>query len=709
MKEQNVISITKLKNILQSLHGAQNNLNILENESFHLVAEDFPHYVEPSMTPQPTSRGITPFNEAKIILISAPGATGKSVMTQHLSYVCKIPVFNLAAHEPVGSYSLVGMLYQTLCPDDLGMFVAGLKNGTRTIIIDALDEGKLKTGQAAFDSFLQDIANMAKDSQGIPFVCFGRTAALEYVSLFLEELDVPVSMLQIEPFTIEQAKLFIDYRVGDKQVNKYADDYRKTRDYIIGAIGGFFKNESEMSKNAFENFIGYAPVLIAISTLLGDNKNYHALLNEMLNSNNRNVKLVVDILRKILLREREKLCEPIRMILAERSEEFKNQVLIDMYGIEEQCARLMYKCCKKKYYSHLTNDEDFNEQYNKFITDWEDQHPFADQSGKADFANVVFQSFCMVELLKDDSTRNGVIDYLSENRQKRNSYLLYFFYKEICGTNNELNINVLPYLIESFQLMDRLQNKGRVEILAEDDVTDDNQPVVCEVEFSKGSESEITLFCSKILPSEVLMFRNDISNLVIDAPINLAIEKNSLEIVAPIAIQCKSLKILSSEMRLTSYNTNDRIVIESPVITSSSSTGEVQSIVDKGNVKTSIITDSVLYFPIVKYREDLPEKLIEDQVLLERYQKLRRIILHFRSHSKGVLAKYKEKIDNRIGRKPLGRKVLSSLIDKGVIYEKNLMYYIEEEKFSDVLGVNFSGIRTYELSDKITAFLNSIE
>ena len=209
------ISLQKLTKRLGDEQGMpQVDINIKPNDSFNICKEKNEKYIKPLLTNQLLPAG-TDFDDAQIILISAPGATGKSAMTKYLSNTLNIPVFDLGKHEPVGSYSFLGMLYKTLETNDMVSMLSGLSDGRHSVIIDALDEGATKTGQGAFDSFLNDLAEIAFKSKGLPFVIFGRSSVLEYAALYLEEKNVKTVLLQIEPFTITQANEFIDKQMED--------------------------------------------------------------------------------------------------------------------------------------------------------------------------------------------------------------------------------------------------------------------------------------------------------------------------------------------------------------------------------------------------------------------------------------------------------------------------------------------------------------
>ena len=97
-----------------------------------------------------------------------------------------------------------------------------------------------------------------------------------------------------------------------------------------------------------------------------------------------------------------------------------------------------------------------------------------------------------------------------------------------------------------------------------------------------------------------------------------------------------------------------------------------------------------------------------EEVLYEAFGKMRRMILMFRSHSKGVLARYCEKIDNRIGKTQLGKTLIDGMMHKGVIYTDNTLYYIDIAKFGEVLGAKYDDIRSSEMNDKIKEFLKSL-
>jgi hypothetical protein len=74
-----------------------------------------------------------------------------------------------------------------------------------------------------------------------------------------------------------------------------------------------------------------------------------------------------------------------------------------------------------------------------------------------------------------------------------------------------------------------------------------------------------------------------------------------------------------------------------------------------------------LTYPTIQYVED-KQTLFRDPLLKEKYLRLRRILVHFRSHSKGALAKYRHKIEHeRVLRNALGENILRQLMKDKIL------------------------------------------
>ena len=146
----------------------------------------------------------TPPSTAPLILVSAPGAVGKSTLARQIAYRTGSVYVDLAATGPVGENTLSGGLLQSGLLD-------GWSKGTVALLIDGLDEARLRVTGEALESFLRDVARLSS-GRPLPTVLFGRTGAIEYAWLVLaEELAPPV--LEISYYDEQASIAFARARV----------------------------------------------------------------------------------------------------------------------------------------------------------------------------------------------------------------------------------------------------------------------------------------------------------------------------------------------------------------------------------------------------------------------------------------------------------------------------------------------------------------
>ena len=130
------------------------------------------HFIPPNF---PVMQQETQSGECQIIIVSAPGAVGKSILSRSIAAKKNAMLYDLAEARPVGGASLSGTLFNALGGENSDQFAEYLKEGFQFVIIDALDEGRIRVTQDAFLSFLEDIRSRAQSAKGICFVLLGRT------------------------------------------------------------------------------------------------------------------------------------------------------------------------------------------------------------------------------------------------------------------------------------------------------------------------------------------------------------------------------------------------------------------------------------------------------------------------------------------------------------------------------------------------------
>jgi len=729
---ENKINTISLHKIKERIGSKKDSISIVSNDnSFYIVQENNEeYYVDPLLSY--IDLGInSEYNQTNIILISAPGATGKTEMTKYLSYQLNVPVFDLGKHDAVGSHSFIGMLYNSVSTDCMANILKGLNNGTYTIIIDALDEGFTKSqSTSAFEAFLKEIADIGRKSSGLAFIIFGRTSILEYSALFFEEKAAKVSLLQIEPFKIDKARTFIDkyiqQKVKDCEFNPTDITFRQVKDIILERLKSFFNNESVIKTLLYERFIGYAPVLQSIAQLFykKDDKgraitvNYQVLLNQFQAEKEHSIKLLNKIIESILIREREKLLGKNdeyglvgKDLISLRGINYFKDFRTKAYDIDEQCIRLLNVCLGDVFKSNITSDDEFNKEYDKSVSDWLKEHPFKTNNR---IINAVFEAYILVRLINRGEYTEHILKYLKN--KGNGSYMLYNIFKNNIEEYSFIDSRFVPYLIDSFQSLDKGTNRSKVDIFSvqDDNEVDDN--IVLEIEFSRENntsreDNNIDEYSIRtIIPKKgTFALPRIVSSMLIDAEnLNVDMSNITTELSAPVTIVAKEIWMYSKDFQFRAFDKNNNsIELDCQNFYAESLHGGMQNISKIGCVDIKISSENTILFPFVNYRQDKLQNSKKEGDLYEKYQKLRRIILHFHSYKGGELAKFKTKIDNRIGNKTIGKKVLNALINVGIIIEDGSWYFINKNKL-DEFGIDFNKIRSTKIEGKLKEFLMNI-
>lgn len=167
---------------------------------WRFVTERLPTFVEPPLT-QLLDFGDSYPENASVILVSAPGAVGKSTLAREIAAVTGAMLVDLSETGSVGSNFIIGGL--TRC--DL---MAAMQGGAASLIIDGLDEARVKVTSEAFCDFFGDIAYVAQLASQ-PIVLMGRTGSVIEAWMHLMDHKIEPAVLQIEFHPIHKAKEFV--------------------------------------------------------------------------------------------------------------------------------------------------------------------------------------------------------------------------------------------------------------------------------------------------------------------------------------------------------------------------------------------------------------------------------------------------------------------------------------------------------------------
>ncbi len=668
--------------------------------SFYLINETNLKYIKPTFSSE-EKEGIKEGNLPKVILISAAGATGKSELTKYLSATLGMPIFDLALHAPVASNSLTGLFFDTLGAQGLANYIQDLEKGSAAMIIDALDEGHLKTTVPAFESFLDGIISIAKNAEATPFILLGRSNIVDHCALYLWEKEITAEVLHIEPFTIDQAKEFIDKRLSDLTLNQ---QYKIVRDYIIDSVEGFFRNESEIANSESQAFIGYAPVLLSISVLLSKTQNFKALHEDLSAKNDRGVELILDIMSLILNRDRENKILPIlnEGLLLDRDSTFITEINEKAYSSDEQCLRILCHTLGEEPSIQLSDDTGFNQQYEKMATEWLKEHPFI-QNGK--IQNTVFESFVIAKLISSPVYSEVVQRYLKT--KYRNAFMLFFIFDKL-SKDRKIHPSFLPYLFSSLKSLDDKHISYGMDIYTAGEDSEESDIEAIVEFFNSQDQKENYEFTTTIASGSSLSFNSQLSNINIALPTTIELKGKRIELGSPISINCSCIKVTTTEFVIECKHEGD-ILLECEDFSIDYSSGQVPQIIDYGNGKTAfyIISGKKPEHPFSSYfQETNVSNTSISEPTLNKYTRLRKILMQFRSHSKGELAKLKDKVEHpRILKNNVGWEVLGKLTKAGVIFTDAHLYKINTEELDKHLGLSYIDLKRKVLNSKTVEFL----
>lgn len=680
-------------------------IEIPQEGSYYMRKEEDKKYVEPFLSLFDGTN-----ENAKIVLISSPGAVGKTAFSNYISAKFKIPVLDLASNSAVGDSTMTGLLADTY--PDLKSVKDKLKEGRMTILVDALDEGLLKVSLAGFIAFLNDIIKLTKatDDSSSPFIMTGRPGVMMETAQYLESNGISYVWYQIEPFTITQAKNFIDKAV-DPPV-EYRKTYNEARDLICDSIECFFKNQGNAENRSFKNFIGYAPVLIAIAKVFEKSKNYSELSSKLKKDNYKNTELVISMVKYLLTRERDEKVIPelILSLLEGRNEEFKKYILANIYSEEEQCARILYSVMGYPFENSNISDKAFNQEYQKKIESFAAEHPFL-EDGR--IQNVVFESY-VISLLSKSPEYSWIVDEYLKSQYFKNSFALYPIFlqydKSHTDSNRSSSSLIIP-LASSFSSMSSKQ--ANCEVLLVGDSTEDGVTSTITADFiyepseKKDFEKNVN---EESIPFDFdntssFQIYSNVTNTSIIGDFDVVAIGSQVNLEGNVNIDCRKF-ILNSEELIISGDVS--IVASDEVIVQPLRDKYPRIIKTNGDLTVNCLQKPE--FPVSEYHTATEDSsLTEESYNKKIFHKLRRLLLLFRCDSKGKgnWARFKDKIDSRFQR-GIGKEVLDYMIKTGIIYSSGFMYFIDVPQMEKYLSVKFDHLRSCRPSRNMIRFLNEM-
>jgi hypothetical protein len=688
------------------------------SRSFFDVTEALADYVPPTFTKKDH-----PKEQHSILLIEAVGASGKTTTAKMLSHDLGMPLLDLAKHEAVGANTLTGLLTGAYELSSLGRVLTGLGTGSFGVLIDGLDEARTKTTAAGFEAFLNDVIKLGKASAAPSIIILGRGQVLFSTWCHLSEGGADVGWLEIDPFGLDQAKQYIDKKVGSISDGQRGN-YDEARDMILERLNRAFIKSDGGRRDTFNAFIGYPPVLEAVATLLCKESNYYKLIQHLSDEGNAGmeVDLLIRICEYLMDREREMKAFPIFIdeLLTKVDPAYASELRVSLYSRSEQCARILAQALGTAYpLECITRDRLLNDKYEEAVATWGNDHPFHSDNK---LRNVVFEAMA-VAVCASSGLREHVDIALAYAAKHQPSYHLLYIIERIvrAGMMDPRCFNMLVQSSADF-----LSNKSaiRVELLGGDWEEDEEELAAVDQE-AGSSELELTIEFPDLEQERSFRFHGrpggtpslSLGPILINTTVHhsgtVSLEGTSaLEVVGTCSISAKNVEIRAKELVLTPKSiatTGTDELGQGLFIMTAHLSGHVDEVLLNGGTVQLDCIESEATYPLQKYFKRL-QRASGDPLMRKKYLRARRILMEFRSHSKGALAKFEDKIQHqRVLKDDLGRSVLKHLLKEGVLSHVQPMYYIIPDKHAAVIGLSYHQIRMQQSSPKLDAFLSRVK
>lgn len=241
------------KNKIFSLNPNFSTIRYINEEEYN---NEIYEYVEPIFYEEGGSEYKE--NSPKFIIISAPGATGKTALAKHICYTYNGIYWDLPDTK-VAEYSFQGTIMQAVGSDKISSFIQSLVEGSSFLVVDAFDEAETGSGRTGIEFFLRDFNNITVNNKDICAVLLARTESALFIKKYFEDNNVAYNHYEVSYFEEANAKTYIKNGLKKRNI--------PITDIVDECIEAQFKEIKRilMNKNT-SSFLGYAPVLNALST-----------------------------------------------------------------------------------------------------------------------------------------------------------------------------------------------------------------------------------------------------------------------------------------------------------------------------------------------------------------------------------------------------------------------------------------------------------
>ena len=621
--------------------------------------------------------------KSPIILVAAPGAVGKSTLARQIAYVTGSVYVDLASSGPVGASTFIGEIVNSGLHDDW-------RSGAIAVLLDGLDEAKLKANEEGFHSFLSDVADQSAD-RAVPTVLFGRTAAIQEARDFLVKHPTEVSVLEIGYYGPEAA---LDFANSELRVLKPDGRFASPERDALRLLLEQLRSRTESDG---DRFAGYAPVLQAVARQVEREPNAAALI------------------ARIQAREVGVTLQSIVLAILEREQgkfddfQFEDPSLIgQVYLPGEQLDRLVVLMHGGPQPTGPEMSAKDAEAYTGAVDGLFIDHPFIDHGGGggADVRawSAVFDAAISAWALRNAPAAADVVLELELKKGSAANPFLFEFYRT--DDDRFISSDHIGVVYSSFRAGLSLGDTASLLVQGSDEVSieEDFEADVDFILIRQGSESprEESFWTD---PDKLVRLGAHVEDVSVVLPLGGIELGPGLEanLIAPINIQCDELTV-----------STERLVVEK---SRQQGDGEGTAYLEARTYTTT----TMFTLPIIRdsaelsarfndmdnyYWRSFKAKAVPDQSpeIDEALRRLRNFVIVFQSHRKVRLARLSAKIENNRMTRGSGRAILDLMVKEGILSLEHPMYFLDPTRLAQIAGVTYDDCMSWRFGDTAVTF-----
>lgn len=635
--------------------------------------------------------------DSKIWLISAPGAVGKSTFAKQLALKTGAIFVDLAKTDTIGTNYLTGSLFKA-------NLTACMAEHKVALLMDALDEASLRVTFESRIHFFDDVIAIARDN-AFPVLIFGRPASIDESQLILEDKGFTPAIISIDYFTREDAVQLVQNMALEKLCRRNDDsleNFSRHQAVVQNRISDALEILDTTANISGKNFSGYAPVLDAVAEFFCRYSNFSQA--ELSVQDIFNKSILEAICRYILEREQNKLIQQLSFNPCEKN---------NLYNPQEQMRALCHI-----YAGHQIKDFSFDggnlpdqkkQSYVQIAQEFIEQHPFLVDGRNS--TNEVFSGAMQSFALKQE-TSSGMEAFL---HHAVSPLLAEFYFKDdelyypdtVRQKKKETDVPLvkmehIPFLLSSYEALSTQDKKVSLDIT---EATEIGYADISITSYDNREEKEEELQHFRSKADGKLIFEQHVGALTVACRMmEIEFRNNSTFcLTLPLDIDVKKLSFCCPELQFVGGG--------DVIMTANECYSQVSKINKFGTINVYVNWPGSREYPwsiATPIERDEDEKNLDD--LQTAFLSFCKLIRSFRSHSKGQLARFEDKINHSRMSKNFGEKIKNYLMEKGIIQHsvQKRMYYLDSNRLVEETGAHYGGVIQRDCPEKLRNILKSI-